>query len=641
MSSQQAPGRPVLPFWRRLLWGALAVSFITASSWLGFHLSENQGIASLRAESNHRLDLFASAVEGMVKRLEHVPATIQLSHDVLNLLRDPANPRRVQAADSYLRRLNAHVGSVSAFVLNDRGVVLASSNTDRADDSRVGEDVSFRPYFLEALSGRVGRHFAIGVRGEPGYFVSHPIRDGARVIGVAAIKISLEPIDQTWQMVGSPALLADANQVVIHSSQPGWRYTALVDLPVERRVDLLLTRMYNSMRIRPFPLSPLLWIGEDGQLVDSRGQAGPQQLMRSTSGGGMLVLSRPLDGMDWRVMMFLDLREVRTAAAFNGMMASVAAAFLLLLALFIAQRRRIQRQRLESRQLLERANAELEQKVATRTQDLTDANDRLRKEVADREQAEQTLRATQSELVHAAKMAVLGQLATGITHELTQPLGAIRTLSGNAIEFLKRGDMKTLSGNLGIIARLADQMGSIIHPLKGFARKSDPAPARTDVAVALGNALFLYGLRLRKEGIEVVNLCEPGAVTAWCDANRLEQVLINLVGNAIDAMANSPTKTLTLAADYEEADPDAGPPRWARIDVIDSGAGLDEKTLAHLFEPFFTTKTQGAGLGLGLAISRDIAREFGGDIEAHSRPDGGACFSLRLPAAASQETLTA
>lgn len=641
MIRPEVPGRRVLPVWRRLLWSVVAVSIIVGSAWLGFSVSEHQGIASLRAESNHRLDLFASAVEGMVKRLEHVPATIQLSHDVLNLLRDPGNPRRVQAADSYLRRLNAHVGSMSAFVLNDRGVVVASSNADRSDDSRVGEDVSFRPYFLEALSGRVGRHFAIGVRGEPGYFVSHPIRDGARVIGVAAIKISLEPIDQTWQMVGAPALLADANQVVIHSSQPGWRYTALVDLPVERRVDLLLTRMYNSMRIRPFPLSPMLWIGEDGQLMDGPGPGGQQQMLRRATGTGMLVMSRPLDGMDWRVMMFLDLREVRTAAALNGMMASVLAAFLLLLALFIAQRRRIQRQRLESRALLERANADLEQKVANRTLDLTAANDRLRKEVADREQAEQTLRATQSELVHAAKMAVLGQLATGITHELTQPLGAIRTLSGNAIEFLKRGDMKTLSGNLGIIARLADQMGSIIHPLKGFARKSEPVPARTDVAVALGNALFLFGLRLRKEQVEVVNLCEAGAVVAWCDANRLEQVLINLIGNAIDAMAESPVKTLTLAADYEAAEPGDAVERWARIDVIDSGAGLDDTTQAHLFEPFFTTKTQGAGLGLGLAISRDIAREFGGDIVAHGHANGGACFSLRLPAAASvQETVT-
>lgn len=628
---------------RRIAWTTLAAGAVAGSAALGFEWGEQRGIASLRADANHRLDLFASAVEGMVKRLEHVPATIQLSHDVLAALRAPHDGRRVQAASTYLRRLNAHVGSMSAFVLDDRGVVVASSNAGHTEDSRIGEDVSFRPYFLEALSGRVGRHFAIGVRGEPGYFVSHPIRDGARVMGVAAIKISLEPIDQTWQMVGAPALLADANHVVIHSSQAAWRYTALVDLPVERRVDLLLTRMYNNLRIRAFPLAPMLWIGEDGQLLDG-GAVPPRPILRSGRDAGTLVMSRPLDGMDWRVMMFQDLREVRSAAVLSALMAAVAAGFLVLLALFVAQRRRIQRQRLEARTLLERANAELEQKVAARTRDLTEANSRLRKEVADREQAEHTLRATQSELVHAAKMAVLGRLATGITHELTQPLGAIRTLSGNAIAFLKRGDLQTLGGNLGIIARLADQMGGIIQPLKGFARKAEPQPSRADVAVALGNALFLYGARLRQEGIEVVKHCEPGEVIAWCDPNRLEQVLINLIGNAIDAMAASPHKTLTLAAATEPAEPPGGPPEDApgtvRIDVIDSGGGLTPEVAAHLFEPFFTTKHTGAGLGLGLAISRDIARGFGGDIVARARPEGGACFTLRVPAAAMQEAHT-
>jgi C4-dicarboxylate-specific signal transduction histidine kinase len=235
-------------------------------------------------------------------------------------------------------------------------------------------------------------------------------------------------------------------------------------------------------------------------------------------------------------------------------------------------------------------------------------------------------------------MAILGQLATGITHELTQPLGAIRTLSGNASEFLRRGDLSALSGNLGIIARMADQMGAIITPLKGFARKSLPIPARTDVAHAVGNALFLYESRLRKEGVEVVNECVPGVVSAWCDSNRLEQVLINLVGNAMDAMAGAPLKRLTLRAALEpERRAPVGPAAFepathtVRIDVLDTGTGLGEHARGHLFEPFFTTKANGAGLGLGLAISRDIVREFNGDIEAHDRPEGGACFSLHLP----------
>ena len=632
MAAQAPAGRR-----RRLRRGALtllALLLVASSAWLAFEASEHQGIAEIRADSNHRLDLFSSAVQGVIKRLEYVPATIQLNEEVLALLANPTDGRAIASGNDYLRRLNAHLGSIAVFVINDRGIVLASSNSDQPDDSLLQQDLSFRPYFLEALSGRVGRHFAIGVNGnQPGYFVSHPIRDGARVVGVATIKIGLEGIDQIWDMLGARALLIDTNQVVIMSSQPEWRYTAIGELPLERRVDLQLTRMYNNRRIGRFPIEMSLPADDGGHVLDVtlRGDGLP-------SGPGTLVLSRTLDGMDWRLMTFSDLRAVQAQATIYSMLSAVAASFVVLLALYLAQHRRILRQRHEARLLLERVNAELEANVASRTEDLTEANKRLRREVGERERAEQTLRAAQGELVHSAKMAILGQLATGITHELTQPLGAIRTLSGNASEFLRRGDLSALSGNLGIIARMADQMGAIIQPLKGFARKSLPIPARADVAHAIGNALFLFEARLRNEGIEVINESVPGQVSAWCDSNRLEQVLINLIGNAMDAMAGAPVKRLVLRPTIQ-ASPGVptGPaafeptPSLVRIDVLDTGSGLDEHARTHLFEPFFTTKANGAGLGLGLAISRDIVREFNGDLEASDRPEGGACFTLYLP----------
>ena len=618
---------------RRLLLGLVAAAVVLGSGWLGYRVSERYGTAALRVEANHRLDLFAAAVEGIIKRLEHVPATVQLNQDILALLRDPRRPQSVQQANDYLRRLNAHLGSISVFVLNERGVVLASSNADSVDDSLVGEDLSFRPYFLEALSGRVGRHFAIGIRhGEPGYFVSHPIRDGARVVGVAAIKIGLQAVDQAWAMLGAPALLADINQVVILSSEPAWRYTALVELPVERRVDLQLNRLYDGVRIQPFPLPVHLHVDEDSQVIEgvvSGGVAPRGRPLRSD----MLLMGRTLDGMDWRLLIFTDLRGVRNQALTHSLLSALAAGFLLLLALYLAQRRSIVRQRLETQRMLQQANAELEQKVARRTRALTETNARLRREVAERVQAEQTLRAAQDELVQAGKLAVLGQLATGITHELTQPLGAIRTLSGNAEEFLRRGDVKAVAGNLGIVARLVDQMGGIIQPLKAFARKSPATPARCDVAIAAGHALFLFEQRLRKEGVELRNGCEPGRVFAWCDPNRLEQVLINLVGNALDAMREAPRKVLTLRAEPEAQ---AGAPPRVRIDVLDTGSGFSGPALERVFEPFFTTKAAGAGLGLGLVISRDIVRDFQGELEAANRdddPGGGARLTVRLPAA--------
>ena len=589
---------------------------------LGYRASELQGLDTLRADANHRLDLFAAAVDGILNRYAHIPATIQLNPEILTLLRNP-RPDTVATANRYLEQLNAHIGSIAIFVVDQRGIVRAASNWNRPD-SFVGEDLSFRSYYLTALGGQPARHFAIGItRGDPGYYVAHPIRDGGRVVGVAAIKIGLGQLDKAWALLGAPALIADRNGVVILSSVPEWRYTALIPLTIAQQVDIEIARLYNEMSIGAFPLRVDHAMDQDGQIVEAPGRVvfgrGRQPVQ-----GSFLVHGRSLPGVDWRLLSFSDLRPVHRQAITHGALAAVATGFVLLLLLVFAQRRRITRQKLEAKALLERANAQLESKVARRTRALTETNARLRKEVAERQQAEQTLRAAQDELVQAAKLAVLGQLAAGITHELAQPLGAMRTLSGNAVEFMKRGKLATVEQNLGIIARLADQMGRIITPLKTFARKSPAVPAATDVAHCVGAALFLLDQRLRTVDVTVHNHCDAGRVVAWCDPNRLEQVLINLIRNAADAMAEAPVRELFIDAGHDAAG-------QVVLTVADTGCGLPVD--GALFEPFFTTKPAGEGLGLGLAISRDIIREFGGDLRAENRPEGGARFVLQLPSA--------
>jgi len=587
------------PSWQGLTLALLALAAVLGAGWLSFDASERQGTEALRREANHQLELFAAAVEGVIQRHEAAPATVQLSPEVLALLREPQSAARQAAADLYVRRLNAHLGSLSVFVLNERGLVLASS-----DAGMQGEDLAFRPFFLEALSGRVGRHFAIDARdGRPGYFVSHPIHDGARVAGVAAIKISLEPINAAWDTLGSPALLADSNQVVILSSEPAWRYTRLAEPSLEQRIDLQLARLYAGQSLPRFPLRVDLRIDEDSQVLEGVLPHGLRQGNGGAPAGAgrpMLVLGRTLNGMDWRLLMFSDLKPVRQDALGMGLLGGLGVGIVLLLGLIVQQRRRLQRQ-----------------------QALAEANRRLQREVAERQQAEATLRQAQDELVHAGKMAALGQLATGITHELAQPLGAIRTLAGNALEFMRRDDLASVQGNLQILTRLADQMGQIIQPLKGFARKSRAQPVRCDVGQALSNALFLYDQRLRQEQVTLQRELEPGQLQAWFDANRLEQVLVNLIGNALDAMQGREHRRLWLDAGRST--------EGVWIAVRDNGPGLDEATLGRLFEPFFTTKAAGVGLGLGLAISRDIAREGGGELEALNHPDGGAIFRLTLP----------
>lgn len=622
---------------RRLLLLLVGAALVALTGAGVYQRSFAQGEHSLKAATNSRLDLFATVVEARVRRLEPVPATIQLNPAVLAVLRAP-DPARERAANDYLARLNAHLGSVAVYVLDVRGVVLASSNVAERDDSLLGEDVSYRPYYLEALAGRSTRHFAIGSGGQAGYFASHPIYDGPRVLGVAAIKIGLDALEQTWPMLAAPALVADANQVVILSSQPAWRYTSMAPLPAERRVDLQLTQTYGSLRLPQFPIDVRLSVDEDTQEVQgfvSGDEARHREALGAGSNrAGHLVLGRSLDGMDWRVLIFTSLSDVRDQALADGVGGAMTAAFLILLVLYWSQRRRIERQKLVAKRLLEQVNADLERQVGLRTQELTETNEQLRREVAERQLTEQTLRSAQDELVHAGKMAVLGQLAASITHELTQPLGGIRTLAGNAAEFMRRGNHAAAQDNLSIVARLVEQMARIIDPLKSFSRKSSASPGATDVGRVVEQALFLYQLRVRHDQVRVDNRCVPGQWTAWCDANRLEQVLVNLIGNALDAMRDADPRVLTLSAERCEVD---GVPMVA-LTVRDSGKGLSETDQQRLFEPFYTTKPSGAGLGLGLAICRDLAAEFGGDLQAHNHPEGGACFVLTVPVGPAPDT---
>ncbi len=619
---------------RRTLLTLAALAAMVLVGVLVYQRSFARGTTSLREASNARLDLFASVVEARVRRLETVPATVQLNPVVVRLLRQPS-PAHAAAANDYLERLNAHLGSAAVYVLDVRGVVRASSNPTVADDSLQGQDVSYRPYFLEALAGRSTRHFAMDGASQAAYYAAHPIYDGAHVVGVAAIKIGLDVLEQTWDMLGVPALVADVNQVVILSSQAPWRYTAMAPLSPEQRVDLHLSRIYGALRLQAFPLPVQLSIDEDSQemhgfvQVQEAALPGPHPSGLRPGAAGYMVLGRALDGMDWRVLTFNHLGAVRQQAWLDGLGGAMGVAVLVLLALYQTQRRRIERQKRSAKQLLEQANAALERQVQHRTQELTDANALLRKEVQEREHTEQTLRAAQDELVHAGKMAVLGQLAASITHELTQPLGGIHTLAGNAAEFLRRGRVDAAQENLTHVARLVGQMANIIEPLKGFARKSAAHAQNTDVGRVVGQALFLYQLRLRHERVAVDNQVPPGQWTVWCDANRLEQVLINLVGNALDAMREAPHKHLHISAQPTAL----GGTAAVQVCVQDSGKGLSDTDLAHLFQPFYTTKPSGAGLGLGLVICRDIAAEFGGELQARNADGAGACFTLTIPLA--------
>jgi two-component system C4-dicarboxylate transport sensor histidine kinase DctB len=339
--------------------------------------------------------------------------------------------------------------------------------------------------------------------------------------------------------------------------------------------------------------------------------------------GRFLAQSRPLPGTPWTLTVFSHLEQVDNIAHSRAAVAVVAAVLLFVFALMLAERRRHLKDRLAAQQALQQAHDELERKVDERTADLSAANYLLQDEIAERIRAERTLRAAQDELVQAGKLAVIGQLSTGIAHELNQPLAALRTLSGNGVRFLDRGDLATTRANLERIAQLVDRMGLITGQLRSFARKSGGRLQPVALDGVVDSALALLEPRLRQAGAEILRALPAAAPRALCDANRLEQVLVNLIGNALDAMAGQPAPCIELSA--------AAIDGKARLSVRDHGPGLPAETLAHLFEPFYTTKPGSDGLGLGLTISAGIVRDFGGTLTGSNHADGGAVFTLEIP----------
>jgi two-component system C4-dicarboxylate transport sensor histidine kinase DctB len=261
--------------------------------------------------------------------------------------------------------------------------------------------------------------------------------------------------------------------------------------------------------------------------------------------------------------------------------------------------------------------AELEDRIAERTADLTG-------QIAALERTKAILRETRDAAVQAGKLATLGQMSAGVSHELSQPLAALHTFADNAQALLARGRYDDVAENLQMISELIDRTGRIVRQLKSFARQEAATPQPVSVASAIDHALMM--LEPRRRELQAMFHVEPcGDLQLLAEAGRLEQVLVNLLRNGLDAMHGQTAPQLHVRAWAEGA--------MAHIAVRDHGPGLSADAQRRLFEPFYTTKPAGEGLGLGLAISLTIVESYGGALNAHNMADGGAEFVLSLPRA--------
>ena len=559
-----------------------AVAFVLMVWWIGL----GQSLAQLERRGQSDLAL---ASDRLIKQLSRYRELIVvLAGDPQ--LRDPSISEN-DLQELLLRPADLS-GSLDLVLIDaDRSPVASASGNEPG--AWLNED-----FIDRALTGALGNFHAISETFDTRafYFAAPVFAPNGPVIGVLVSIVDMDPLEAEGRGQIPAVLFTDTLGVTFSSNRS--------ELVLMQRGERLrdTTARYEPGVLRPFvPFHQSEMRGYRLWEID----AGPYVPDRA------LHLSRALPVLDLTAEALIDARP---AYVFAGLQASVTAALLAFFGaiLFLTA---------ERRQVLARANAALESRVASRTAELSRINETLRSEIAERREAEAALKRAQDELVQVGKLSALGQMSAGISHELNQPLMAIRSFAENGTKFLERENTEQAQRNLSKIAELAGRMARIIKNLKAFARQESEPAARVDLVDVASAAMELTETVIKGEGISLT--AELPETPVWVEGGevRLTQVVVNLITNAADAMSGRAEKCirLTVAAEPEPF-----------IQVEDTGPGIEDPD--KIFEPFYSTKTvgDGEGTGLGLSISYGLVQSFGGNISGENAPDGGAIFTVRL-----------
>ena len=577
------------PRWRSL---ALLALLLAPLLWPLQQLAERYYRSELAEQNRQTLDLYVANLLGTLRRFEVLPPILGDLPDLRGMLLTPDNPDAQHSANKLLKRVREQTGADVIYLMDTKGITRAASNYEW-EDSFVGRNFSFRPYFQMAVQGQLGRFFGLGTTsGKRGYFYASAVREGERLLGVLVVKVDLDYTERLWGRTPEQLLVTDENGVIILTSEPAWRFHASRALGPAELQQIAADQPYPNLQPQLAQIDWNAWLQQSRELAET---------------GWTVSILAPRNQVD---------RPVQNVVAIGG------ASLLALLALLglLLQRRRHYLERIA---LDARAKRELETRVLQRTRELESLNSRLKDEVLEREQAQQELVRTQDELVQASKLTALGTMSASISHELNQPLAAIRSYADNAGVLLDHQRMEDARGNLKQISQLTERMASIIAHLRAFARRDRHAPENVALQPALDDALALLAKRRRALDVELIRDLPDATLWVQAGETRLRQVLGNLLANALDALTEkAPPRRLWLSSETSAES--------VRLLLRDNGPGFSAQALAHAREPFFTTKTSTQGLGLGLAICDTLMRALGGELLLANHPEGGALIILQL-----------
>ncbi|MCP3971229.1 MAG: sensor histidine kinase [Rhodobacteraceae bacterium] len=559
--------------WRARLALVLFLVLAVAAIWVTNQFLTERFTASTKNRAEVRQALYAGNLQSELQRNSVVP---------LLLARDPALIRALNSDDfsqstQHLFELKKEIGAASIMLLDESGRTVAATLRNLIGSTRRSEH-----YFLSAL--RSNDTVFNTFRRESGaveFNYSRRIKAGGDLIGVIVVEVDLRSFEQSWSSISDAVLVTDSEGVIILSTEPKWRgQTEEVALEATSATSAIERAIRVTADWAALPTEAIY-----------RGSA----LMR--------IESRiPFRG--WRMVSFTTYASMRERV--NAVLALEIMFFAILLAagFYLFSRRALARSI-----FFQRESAELRQ-----------LNEALQREIAERERAEKNLQVAEQTLAQSSKLAALGEMSASVSHELNQPLAAMKTyLAGAKLLLQRRRPEEALSSFLRI-DDLIERMGTITRQLKSYARKGGEAVEPVDVRDCVSSAITMMEPQLKARKARITRNLPSDPVMVMADRIRLDQVLINLLRNALDA---------TKADDEPAIDVILAVGNTAVISVRDNGPGIGD--LDALFEPFYTTKAPGDGVGLGLAISSGIVKDFNGRLIARNGRAGGAVFEVQLP----------